>query len=506
MVVMKGPESFPHEGIRNHSIASISLTITPRVAERRKKTYLCVASGPCGPPHGDLRMLGKTALGKYRLVRLLGQGSNAEVYLAEPLRHGPSVVVKRIQDHIVAHPKFRQLFEAEVRSMAKLCHPYAVEFLEAAIDDPIGPCLVLEYVPGITLETVLVRDRAIVPERAGRLVGYLCHALQAAHSAGIIHRDLKPANLMVQNPGTPNETLKVMDFGFAGFAAKPYLQLAELTGKGTIHAMGTPAYVSPEMIRGDTVDHRSDLYAVGVILFELLTGRLPFISNYMDRLLSSHLREPPPSFAKIGCEHIAPEIEAVVQRLLSKYPNERQQSARDSAATLGRALGKDIWEASAPAGWEPPTSTVAAPHSSKVFTARSDPFQVVHEFAATMPERMAAAKLRGFVDDYGGEVLASEPGLIRIQLGVPERRKEKPTGSAIFRWFRAATNPPPTVVAGQEPIELELYMEKPDPTHSRLSVLVLCRPLPEYPPASVDCWHDRCDRLNAILRQYLGAS
>jgi serine/threonine protein kinase len=96
-------------------------------------------------------MLGKTALGKYRLVRLLGQGSNAEVYLAEPLRHGPSVVVKRIHNHIVAHPKFRQLFEAEVRSMAKLCHPYAVEFLEAAIDDPIGPCLVLEYVPGITL-------------------------------------------------------------------------------------------------------------------------------------------------------------------------------------------------------------------------------------------------------------------------------------------------------------------------------------------------------------------
>ena len=81
-------------------------------------------------------MLGKTALGKYRLVRLLGQGSNAEVFLAEPLRHGPSVVVKRIQDHIVAHPKFRQLFEAEVRSMGKLCHPYAVEFLEAAIDDP----------------------------------------------------------------------------------------------------------------------------------------------------------------------------------------------------------------------------------------------------------------------------------------------------------------------------------------------------------------------------------
>ena len=105
-----------------------------------------------------------------------------------------------------------------------------------------------------------------------------------------------------------------------------------------------------------------------------------------------------------------------------------------------------------------------------------------------------------------GKVLASEPGLIRIRLGVPERRKEKPSGSAIFRWFRAATQAAPAVVAGQEPIELELYMEKPDPSRSRLSVMVSCRPLPEYPPANIDGWHDRCDRLNVILRQYLGAS
>ena len=102
-------------------------------------------------------MLGKTALGKYRIVRSLGRGSNAEVFLADPIRQGPPVVVKRIHDHIVEHPKFRLLFDAEVRSMANFCHPYAVEFLEAAIDDPIGPCLVMEYVPGITLEALLAQ-------------------------------------------------------------------------------------------------------------------------------------------------------------------------------------------------------------------------------------------------------------------------------------------------------------------------------------------------------------
>jgi eukaryotic-like serine/threonine-protein kinase len=451
-------------------------------------------------------MLGQTALGKYRLARLLGQGSNAEVFLAEPLRHGPSVVVKRIHSHIVTHPKFRQLFAAEVESMGKLCHPYAVEFLEAAIDDPIGPCLVLEYVPGITLEALLIRNRMLSPERTGKLVGYLCHVLQAAHAAGIIHRDLKPANLMVRSPGASEETIKVMDFGFAGFTAKPYFHISELTGRGNIHAMGTPAYVSPEMIRGDTVDHRSDLYAVGVIIYELLTGRLPFTSNNIDTLLTSHLREPVPTFTKIGAKHLTPEIEAVVQRTLAKFPNERAQSARELAATFSRAIGQDVWESTLPVGWEPP-QTVANDEPTAETAQPTDPFHVVREFAASMPERLAAAKLKGFVDDYGGRVIASEPGLIRIQLGVPERPKEKPGGSAIIRWIRTVTTPPPpTVPDGQEPIELELHMEKPNPSQPRLNVLVTCRPLPEYQPTNVDCWQERCDKLNAILRQYLGAS
>src|SRR3954471_4827012 len=103
-----------------------------------------------------MRMLGQLALGKYRLQRSLGQGSNAAVFLAEPVRYPRQrVVVKRIHDHVVTHPKFRQLFEAEVRSMANFVHPYAVRFLEASLDDPIGPCLVMEYVPGITLEDLV---------------------------------------------------------------------------------------------------------------------------------------------------------------------------------------------------------------------------------------------------------------------------------------------------------------------------------------------------------------
>ncbi|MFM8275355.1 MAG: serine/threonine-protein kinase, partial [Gemmata sp.] len=269
-------------------------------------------------------MVGKLALGRYRLLHALGRGNNGEVFLAEPVEH-PSfrVVVKRVHDEVVAQPNFRQFFEAEVRSMANFAHPYAVRLLEADIDDPVGPCLVMEYVPGITLEELLTRSGSLPPGRVGRLLGYLGHALQAAHDAGIVHRDLKPANLMVMHAGTERETLKVMDFGFAGFETKPHIQLAELTGHGPIYAIGTPGYVSPEMIRGDRVDARSDLYSVGVILYEMLTGRLPFRHNTQDRVLAAHIKEPPPRFSKVGRPDLPAGVEGAVQLALSKYPNER---------------------------------------------------------------------------------------------------------------------------------------------------------------------------------------
>ncbi len=449
-------------------------------------------------------MVGKLALGKYRLLHVLGSGSNAEVFLAEPVNHpNYRVVVKRIHDHVVTHPKFRQLFEAEVRSMANFDHPYAVRLLEASLDDPIGPCLVMEYVPGVTLEDLITKHRVLTPERVGRLLGCFCHALQAAHDAGIIHRDLKPANLMVVNAGTPDESLKVMDFGFAGFAAKPHLQLAELTGHGPIYAIGTPGYVSPEMIRGDRVDGRSDLYSVGVILYEMLTGRLPFDYDRQDKLLGAHIKEAPPRFAKVGGGALSPAVEAAVQLTLSKYPNERQQSARELAQMFGLAVGEDIWAATVPAGWEPVSAeepSVSEPLSA--VPVPNDPYHVTHEFMAFMPERLAAAKLRGFVEDYGGQVMTSEPGIIRMRLGLPNGYKEAKEGSGIFGWFSARR---PSVPRGQEPIELELQMDKPDPGQPRLCVVAAFRPLKDYMPHDKQNWHFRCDKLHMALRQYLGA-
>ncbi len=477
----------------------------PRLHHLKSRSSFDHFLGRCST-RGGLRMLGKTALGKYQLVRSLGRGSNAEVFLAQMVHEpGPPVVIKRVHDHVVDHPRFEQLFEAEILSMVNFSHPYAVRLLEASVDDPIGPCLVMEYVTGVTLEALLARNRILDVHRVGRLLGYFGHALDAAHAAGVIHRDLKPANLMVQAAGTTDESLKVMDFGFAGFTAKPHIQLSELTGQGPIYAIGTPAYVSSEMVRGDPVDHRSDFYSLGCILYEALTGRLPFEYDSQERLLSAHVGDYPPKFSKIGAVHVPPGIEATVQLALAKYPNERQQSCREIVDMYSHAIGEDFWEQTAPLGWEPLAAIEDEPaQEPRLCVAPADPYHVIHEFEAFLPERLAAAKLRGFMEDLGGQVLASEPGVILMRVGVPSGYRDRgSTSTGIYNWFRAISKP--SVTRGQEPIEFELHMEKPDPTRARLNVLVAFRPLSDYRPKDLRGWRVRCDKLHTMLRQYLGA-
>ncbi|MBX9624506.1 MAG: serine/threonine protein kinase [Gemmataceae bacterium] len=453
-------------------------------------------------------MLGTLALGKYRLLRPLGAGSNAAVYLAEPAdRPGERVVVKRVRPEAAAHPTFARLFAAEVRSLAGLAHPYIVGIVDAAADDPGGPALVLEYVPGVTLEAVLAHHPGLDPKRVARLAGCLGHGLHAAHAAGVVHRDLKPANLMVTAAGTPAEAVKVMDFGFAGFAARPHLQLADLTGKGPVWAIGTPAYVSPEMIRGDTVDTRSDLYAAGVILFELLTGRLPFAHADQDRLLRAHLTASPPRFDAVGCRHVPAAAEEVVRRALAKYPNERPQTARELAEEFGRALDQpDLWKRTAPAGWKPPARPAApdAPPPEVKADAPADPYRVADVFEVTTPERLAAAKLKGFVDDAKGQVVASEPGVVVLRLGLPESNPAQSAGGSGLLGWLGTRRPLPGVPRYQEPIEVELHMEKPDPSRARLRVTATCRPVAGFKPARLSVWQDRCDKIHVLLRQYLG--
>src|SRR3954463_5462910 len=157
-------------------------------------------------------MVGRVFLGRYEATRLLGEGGMGRVYLARQVDLGRQVVIKVMHDQIASDPKFRERFGREIKLMGNFSHPYAVTLYDFSLNDPLGPCIIMEYIRGVNLDALLARNGRFTPARVGRLLNQLCDVLQAAHDQAIIHRDLKPANLMVIEADTPREKVKVMDF------------------------------------------------------------------------------------------------------------------------------------------------------------------------------------------------------------------------------------------------------------------------------------------------------
>lgn len=280
-------------------------------------------------------MQGKTYLNRYRVVRQLGEGGMGKVYLCRQTDLNRDVVIKVMHDHVASDPRFQQCFLQETQAMAQFQHPYAVALYDAVLVSDDGPFIIMEYVKGKTLDVVLRENKRFTPQRASRLLSQLCEVLHDAHQKGIVHRDLKPSNLMILDADSQYEKLKVMDFGLAKFTMNPTLKaVSEATND---YMLGTPAYVSPEQARGDETDHRTDIYSMGVIVYEMLSGRLPFDGmNTMDTLLA-HAIEQPPAMATDQI-YIPPAIERVVMKCLAKQPNDRFQSARDFFSRYMEAL------------------------------------------------------------------------------------------------------------------------------------------------------------------------
>jgi tRNA A-37 threonylcarbamoyl transferase component Bud32 len=447
-------------------------------------------------------MVGRTFLGRYETIRLLGEGGMGRVYLARQTDLHRQVVVKVMHDHVAADPKFRDRFQRETLMMARFQHPYVVTLYDASLTDPQGPCIVMEYIKGITLDTLLERNTRLNPARAGRLLSQLCEALQAAHTENIIHRDLKPANLMVVDPDTPFEKIKVMDFGLAKLVDTKPVPLNKESDTGADFAVGTPGYISPEQVRGDEVTHRSDLYSVGVILFELLTGRLPFTGAETMDVLLAHATEPPPNFASISAVNISPEIEQVVLSCLAKNANERPANARELWQRYEAALCAEPLNN----GHVPPANGAAATDEAGQTEAEAtsagpavevDPNAVVHRMEAWMPDTIATYKLRGFVHDVGGQVLESVPGLIRVRLGDRGSVYHSPSGP--LSWFGLGRSG--TI------IEMELRLERTNPNQQNVLHITVMMRSPDKGAVTSPSWRKRCDQIFCDLRAYLaGAS
>jgi serine/threonine-protein kinase len=424
-------------------------------------------------------------MGRYEAKRLLGEGGMGRVYLAREYDPDRMVVVKVMHEHLVGDPKFRERFQRETRTLARLNHPQVVRLLDVSLDDPGGPCLVMEYIRGIGLDELLKANKKFTPARVCRIVTQLCDVLQAAHDLNIIHRDLKPANLMVVDADTPEEQIKVMDFGLAKIV-DPQRPASKVTDTSVEFAVGTPSYISPEQVRGEDIDHRADLYSVGVIAYELLSGQLPFhrVSN-MDMILA-HATEQAPSFAELGLRSWVPRaVEQVVMACLEKEPGLRPQSARELADRFESALAHPNEE---PLVRTPIGKLDAVPPPL-------DPDALVFQIEAWLPQCIAIVKIRGFVHDAGGDVIESGPGLIRVRVGV----RERPMPRGFLAFNRQASG-------RGKPVEMELRLQTVEADRdNQLRVTVVFHP-PTRAALHDHDWRERCNKVFCEVRSYLMGS
>ncbi len=285
--------------------------------------------------------------GRYELGELLGRGGMAEVRKGVDTRLGRTVAVKRLRTDLASDATFQERFRREAQSSASLNHPSIVAVYdtgeEMATDgtEVAQPYIVMEFVEGRTLRDALREGRKILPERALEITAGVLSALDYSHRAGIIHRDIKPGNVMLSRTGE----VKVMDFGIARAVSDAAGSMTQ-----TAAVVGTAQYLSPEQARGETVDSRSDVYSTGCLLYELLTGRPPFVGDSPVAVAYQHVREPatPPSHHDV---ELPEAIDAIVTKALAKRVEDRYQSAAAMRSDIQRFLdGQDVKAPAPPPG------------------------------------------------------------------------------------------------------------------------------------------------------------
>ncbi|MFC4066066.1 Stk1 family PASTA domain-containing Ser/Thr kinase [Actinoplanes subglobosus] len=274
------------------------------------------------------RLLG----GRYQVGELLGYGGMAEVHKGRDLRLGRDVAIKMLRTDLARDATFQERFRREAQNSAALNHPAIVAVYDtgeeiSATGEKL-PFIVMEFVNGRTLKEVLAQEQRLQPRRALEIIADICAALEFSHRHGIIHRDIKPGNVMI----TQNGQVKVMDFGIARALASGATTMTQ-----TSAVIGTAQYLSPEQARGESVDARSDVYAAGCVLFELVIGHPPFVGDSPVSVAYQHVREEPRVPSSVNRE-VPPDVDAIVLKALAKNPLNRYQSSQEMRADALRAV------------------------------------------------------------------------------------------------------------------------------------------------------------------------
>jgi len=330
-------------------------------------------------------MLGKVLDERYRIDSMLGRGAIGAVYLATDLQTGQQVALKQWRaEHVTDQARGR--FVREATALQTLDHPGIVKVLGHGVTDGV-PYVVLEYLEGQTVEAMITGGKAVEPELALEIVRQALAAVAYAHKHDVVHRDLKPENLFVRRDEGGAVHVKVLDYGLAKFMQpeRDPTKGVALTMTGMI--MGTPLYMPPEQAAGSSVDLPVDVYALGCVLFELLSGRPPYLAQTNLELLGAHLRAPIPKLAEARPDlTVAPELQALIDRALAKKQTERFASAGAMLVALD-AL---------PAGALQPRPVEPKPEAPAAQQASSgQPEQVATEHsAAAAPEASKAPRAR----------------------------------------------------------------------------------------------------------------
>jgi serine/threonine protein kinase len=283
-------------------------------------------------------LIGRTVAGRYRVIELLGEGGMGAVYLAEHVAIQKQIALKVLHAEYASKGDIVTRFQQEAISASRIKHPNVLEIFDFGQLESGAFYLAMEFLEGNDLADEIQRHRVLDPARGLRIAQQICRALAAAHAKGVVHRDMKPENVFLERTPDGEEIVKIVDFGIAllrtNEEAAASSKRRRLTRTGMI--FGTPEYMSPEQAGGKHADQRADVYAVGIILYEMFTGAVPFTGETFLGVLAKHLNDTAPPMSAVYPElGISLELQIVIQRALEKRPEERFQSMTEFARALG---------------------------------------------------------------------------------------------------------------------------------------------------------------------------
>ncbi|MFT3913594.1 MAG: serine/threonine-protein kinase [Anaeromyxobacteraceae bacterium] len=329
--------------------------------------------------------IGQVVAERYRLLSLVGEGGMGAVFKAEHVRMGKALALKILRGDYADDEGAIDRFRSEAAIVSRLSHPHTIAVFDfGEVEGTGGLYLAMEYVPGKDLAHLLKGEGKLHEERAAEIGQQILGSLAEAHEAGIVHRDVKPGNVMLMQARPGEDFVKVLDFGIAKFRDEK----GSLTGAGTI--IGTPSYLAPEQARGDDVDNRTDLYALGCLLYELTAGHPPFVKKTPMEVVGAHLREEPPPLER-EAPHVSTRFAEIVHRALQKDPADRWQNAdqmRDALLALGR--GSPAGEGQLPAHFTTGELEIANRDDFKEFEAQLAALERSHR---ALPVALATAGL-----------------------------------------------------------------------------------------------------------------